>query len=185
MQALKRQQANTHTHTHAHRLWRKPSPCKPTFLPMSRTDLGQSWLMCPQLPRGFWSGGSNAFAHWRCILMQNITEHSCNKSTFNCVIRITPRQCGWLRGHSRTQKWQSKHFALSLCQLLCQHYDCLLLLWFHGCIRPVSRSSGTQGNLYTNTEQPTQHELNNSSWHSAAKWWKGWDERHPCHCIYR
>lgn len=33
---------------------------------MSGTDLGQSWLMCPQLPGGFWSGGSNA-----CSLTMN------------------------------------------------------------------------------------------------------------------
>lgn len=35
-------QTHTNTHTGAHRLWRKPSPCKPTSLPMSGTDLGQS-----------------------------------------------------------------------------------------------------------------------------------------------
>lgn len=106
-QAPKRQQANKHTHTNthtgAHRLWRKPSPCKPTSLPMSGADLGQSWLMCPQLPGGFWSGGSNA-----CSLTMN-TNAECYRlllpySTLNGVIRITPRQCGWRRVNLQTQR---------------------------------------------------------------------------------
>lgn len=73
-------------------LWRKPSPCKPTSLPMSGTDLGQSWLMCPQLPRGFWSGGSSA-----CSLPMNTDAEyysiSLLYSKLNGLIRITARQC--------------------------------------------------------------------------------------------
>lgn len=39
---------------------RKPFLCRSSPLPMSGTDLGQSWLMDPQLPGGFLSGGRNA-----------------------------------------------------------------------------------------------------------------------------
>ena len=57
---------------------------------MSGTDLGQSWLMCPQLPRGFWSGGSsnacsltmNTNAEYYWILLLYSSHHQDNVSKF-------------------------------------------------------------------------------------------------------
>lgn len=52
----------THAQTEHAADWpaRKLFLCRSSPLPMSGTDLGQSWLMGPQLPGGFLSGGSNA-----------------------------------------------------------------------------------------------------------------------------
>lgn len=56
---------------------------------MSGTDLGQSWLMCPQLPRGFWSGGSsnacsltmntNAEYYWILLLYSSHRQDNVSK----------------------------------------------------------------------------------------------------------
>lgn len=139
-------------HTHAHRLWRKPSLCKPTSLLLSGTDLGHRWLMCPQIPRGFWSGGSSA-----CSLTTNTNAENywilLLYSIINGVIRITSRQCGWLRVNPHTQKWQSKQFTLSLRQLLCQHCEWLCLPWCYGCMWPDSQRWATQEYLDINRKK--------------------------------
>lgn len=147
MQALKWHQANTH----AHRLWRKPSPCEPTSLPMSRTDLGQSWLMCPQLPRGFWSGGSSA-----CSLTMNT----------DAELNITPilemKRC-----HQNNIKTMiSSKFAytkVTIKTVYCLCFSCCVSTEWSGCIgliavcECVSQRWATQGYLNINIKQPTPH----------------------------
>lgn len=136
-----------HSHLHTHADWRGSRQThariltveEPPPFPMSGTDLGQSWLMCPQLPRGFWSGGSSACslalhtnAECYCILLLHSTWE---------YIRITWRQCGGVPVIVHTLKCQSK--LLSVCASCCVNTMSACLLWIYGCIWQVSRSWGT------------------------------------------
>lgn len=168
---------------------------------MSGADLGQSWLMCPQLPRGFWSGGSNA-----CTLTMNTnTEYYwilLPYSKWNGVIRITSRQLGWLSKFAYT-KSDNPNSWLCPCASCCVNTVCewLCLCWSYGCVRPVNRRWAVQGYLSINTQQPhntfqmasqlldcpfaqTAHDTQSSQKDEKDVCYL-WNERHPCHCIYR
>lgn len=68
---MQRTAGNSSTHNRTQ--YRKPSPSQAHFsLPMSGADLGQTWLMCPQLPGGFlvrWQRRSLSTPHRASILM--------------------------------------------------------------------------------------------------------------------
>lgn len=120
---------NTHTHIdqpEADRLERKPSPSSP----MSGTDLGQSWLMCPQFPRGFWSGGSDA-----CSLSMNTNALDDWTPTIFCTVN-------GVTGISLQTLWMGDICICtpnsSLWQLFCQHWRllhvCVCLLYMCVCL---------------------------------------------------
>lgn len=120
---------------------------------MSVTYLGQSWLMCPQLPRGFWSGGSNACSQ----TMNTNTEQYWFILQQSKLNGITSMQRRRLRVNLHKQK-PTEQLTPSLCQLMCQHYQWLCLCWFKGCVRLVRQRSSAQWYLNINTKQPTTHE---------------------------
>lgn len=118
---------NTHTERpEADRLERKPSPSSP----MSGTDLGQSWLMCPQFPRGFWSGGSDA-----CSLSMNTNALDDWTPTVFCTVN-------GVTGISLKTLWTEdiciRTPNSSLWQLLCQHWRLLHVYVYCTCVWALS-----------------------------------------------